>query len=276
MPKQVLSFIKKPAVLQILLIITAIAVYSWLLNPAAALLLLFAVYSHELGHALATKLMGGKIKGIYMIPMFGGVCVPEEVNMSSLKTFVCLYGGPLVSLLEAAGSWLLFWYSGFSEPLYGALSIFFTLVLSVNILPVYPLDGGQMLSHILDPWHPALEELVRVAIPVVAAFVFFVDGAYVLGGFITAGAVGSLVSLHRTIKKIEPPKSYAVSFPAHLREHFRNLLGAFKSRKQMMSRTESLGCLALYAVTGFLCWLSLTHADANPASTVFLKEMFAW
>lgn len=93
---------------------------------------LAATALHELGHALAILLCGGKIRSLQLGP---GGAVMTAAYLSYLQEALCALAGPAVSfsLLLWAGRWPWLGFWGLVQGIY-------------NVLPVYPLDGGRALQ----------------------------------------------------------------------------------------------------------------------------------
>lgn len=133
---------------------------------------LFAVILlHEFGHCFAARWTGGEANEILMTPL-GGLAMAMS-RRRPWPTFVTVAGGPLVNVAICLLTGLLVWRlggvlplgpwqfgkaypprDGFAE-LYGWA--YFTYLISYalllfNLLPVFPLDGGQMLQAAL--WRP--------------------------------------------------------------------------------------------------------------------------
>ena len=94
-----------------------------------------AVVVHELFHVAAIYLVGGKVKGISVLP--AGVLLEAE-GIEGGREILCALAGP-------CGSFLLVFLARVSPGL--ALCGFVQGVF--NLLPVYPLDGGRALRSIL-------------------------------------------------------------------------------------------------------------------------------
>ncbi|MCB9641028.1 MAG: site-2 protease family protein [Myxococcales bacterium] len=120
-----------------------------LLFPA---LLFGSVYLHELGHALSSAAFGNRPRRIVM-HLFGGVAeVPP--GLTRKQELWVIAWGPLVSLALAVLGGVFYF-----TPVLGSIPILkfianylFTLnaILFVfNILPIFPLDGGQFLRQFL-------------------------------------------------------------------------------------------------------------------------------
>lgn len=118
---------------------------------------LFAlVLLHEFGHAFACRSTGGKANRIMLWPL-GGVAYVQPPQ----RPGACLWSiaaGPLVNVALIPITWF-FFYWGIRQPwarqapdlLLCAYSIarINTGLLMFNMLPVYPLDGGQIVQSLL-------------------------------------------------------------------------------------------------------------------------------
>jgi len=125
----------------------ALLSFWYLLGWQDALLLGAIVVLHELGHALAMLMVGVEVQGIYLVPFFGGAAVPKTAYPSEgALGFVALMG-PGFSLIPTFGL-LALAAGGDDELLLKAVSMF-AFINGVNLLPVYPLDGGLILNSLL-------------------------------------------------------------------------------------------------------------------------------
>jgi Zn-dependent protease len=114
------------------------------------------VLLHEFGHALACRQTGGEANRIILWPL-GGVAYVTPPNRPGAQLW-SIVAGPLVNVLAV----LVFGLTvvilekkglGYDdEPLFKLASIFLSLnwlLLKFNLLPVYPLDGGQIVRSLL-------------------------------------------------------------------------------------------------------------------------------
>ena len=125
---------------------------SW--NVAEYLAVFAIVLLHEFGHSFASRQVGGRADQIVLWPL-GGVAYakPPPRPGAVLWTIVA---GPLVNVvLFFILSWLVFY-----SPVLGMLEadagrflkdlwMINTIMLVFNLLPIYPLDGGQILQSLL-------------------------------------------------------------------------------------------------------------------------------
>ncbi|RYD82821.1 MAG: peptidase M50, partial [Verrucomicrobiaceae bacterium] len=136
--------------------------------------LFLIVLMHEFGHSLATRQVGGESDTIVLWP-FGGVAyvrAPERpgANLWSIAA------GPLVNVVLVGVLFLIdsllgsFLWQSYPDAarLLRILSYINIWILLFNMLPVYPLDGGQILRSLL--WYP-LGRIKSLKIATVIGFV---------------------------------------------------------------------------------------------------------
>ena len=126
--------------------------------PVVEYLGLFAiVLAHEFGHALACRSVGGKAERIVLWPLGGVAFVQPPPRPGAVLWSIA--AGPLVNVGLVPGTVLFYrWASSVSgggafaadlqEFALGMLVINTGLLL-FNLLPIYPLDGGQILQSLL-------------------------------------------------------------------------------------------------------------------------------
>lgn len=123
------------------------------------LLMLFVIVCcHELGHAIAAKYFGWRLRKIELLP-FGGVAETEEYgNRPYREELIVILAGPFQHLILMALSWVAvaifpFWTTSDHE-----LFLFHnTALLFFNLLPLWPLDGGKLLQLITCKFLPFRE-----------------------------------------------------------------------------------------------------------------------
>jgi len=128
--------------------------FSW--NILEYLALFGIVLLHEFGHALACRQVGGKADQIVLWPL-GGVAYVQPPPRPG-ATLWSIAAGPLVNVILLpiiAVIWLLAKKLGWniSAPdaykFISALGLINFVLLAFNLLPIYPLDGGQILQSLL-------------------------------------------------------------------------------------------------------------------------------
>jgi len=117
-----------------------------------AVLLIFSIYLHEMGHAFAGRLFGIRTLDV-TLTFFGGYARLVGVPRGSFQNVVVSFGGPAANLAVAG---LLYGYAANvgQNDLVERLA-FANLFLGVfNLLPGYPLDGGHIAAAILSNFMP--------------------------------------------------------------------------------------------------------------------------
>lgn len=113
-----------------------------------------SILIHEYGHALTSRLFG-QFPRIELVA-FGGLTYPEGPPLSALKEFIVVLNGPIFSFgLYVLGTLLLkigLVAGSGAAPIvqvFRLINLFWTVV---NLFPVLPLDGGQLMRILLTAW----------------------------------------------------------------------------------------------------------------------------
>jgi uncharacterized protein (TIGR03067 family) len=187
------------------------------------------VLLHEFGHVLACRSVGGIANRIVLWPL-GGIAFVDP----PARPFALLWGiaaGPLVNALLLAptiGFWMVCRAAGLQDTapdlfrFVVALAWINGYLLLFNILPVYPLDGGQMLQALL--WlvmGRARSLLVAAAIGVLTALgilvVAILERSLVWGIMAGFGLLFCLVGIQGAralIRMLDAPRRKEVGCPA--------------------------------------------------------------
>jgi Zn-dependent protease len=133
--------------------------FLYLLGWQSAAVLLALIVIHEAGHALAMRSVGQPVRGIYFIPFFGGVAVAAAPHASEAERGFVALMGPGLSLLSTA-AFVLLW-QGTGEALFAELALVSAILNGLNLAPVLPLDGGQIVDAILSRADPEIARIVN-------------------------------------------------------------------------------------------------------------------
>jgi Zn-dependent protease len=129
----------------------AIGYYFFNQNWTLVLVLTGVVVFHELGHFLAMKLYNYTDLGIFFIPLVGAYASGKKQEISQLQSSVILLAGPVPGII--AGILIQLTAVHFTtdlDQLYLLHRISWILIYLnlLNLLPIYPLDGGQLLNRL--------------------------------------------------------------------------------------------------------------------------------
>ena len=121
-------------------------------NVLEYLALFLIVLTHEFGHSLACRQVGGRADRIVLWPL-GGVAYVDPPPRPG-ATLWSIAAGPLVNVVLIPVLWVAMTASrsAVSSDLYRLVHAIFWInvgLLVFNILPIYPLDGGQILRSLL-------------------------------------------------------------------------------------------------------------------------------
>ena len=128
-------------------------------NVLECLTLFSIVLLHEFGHAFACRQVGGQANQIVLWPLGGVAYVAPPQRPGAMLWSIA--AGPLVNVALLPVLSVVWWLSrsaGWEQALPNAYtfisSIWVTnlILLIFNLLPIYPLDGGQILRSLL--WFP--------------------------------------------------------------------------------------------------------------------------
>lgn len=112
-----------------------------------------SILIHELGHALTARKFGARVE--IVLQAFGGYAAYSGVRMTRPQSFTITAAGPAVQILLGLLAVSLLRQSSDLNPnaahFLGALAWVSIVWALLNLLPVLPMDGGQMLNAILGP-----------------------------------------------------------------------------------------------------------------------------
>ena len=137
--------------------LTSLALYlilGYYIFPSYIMLLLITaiVIFHELGHFFAMKYYRYSDLGIFFIPLLGAYVSGTKREVSQKQSAIIILAGPLPGIIlgiifhlidrnDADG------YYPFDISL-SRIALLLILLNIINLLPIYPLDGGQLLNRV--------------------------------------------------------------------------------------------------------------------------------
>jgi Zn-dependent protease len=139
---------------KIILAAASLIGYSALWSWKFGLLLMIAVGFHESGHVWAMKRMGIKTKGFYFLPFIGGAAIAEEQYKTYGENSYIAIMGPVWGALLAWACGVAYWVTGI--PMLAAAAGWMATLNLFNLLPITPLDGGQLVRAIAFSIHKNL------------------------------------------------------------------------------------------------------------------------
>lgn len=150
--------------------------FSFLIN------LLIVLIIHEMGHFVAMKAFKYKNVRMLFIPLMGAFVQGKKSNYSQKQSLIVLVSGPFPGILIGN---LLFWYASLSpynswlaEP-----ALLFVFLNIVNLLPLDPLDGGQMFKLLVKRVNEFLLMIFALVSSLALIAIGAYSGYYIISGF---------------------------------------------------------------------------------------------
>lgn len=165
--------------------------WMWTLTLSGALLcvlvILVSVLFHEFGHALTAMLFGQKTR--IELAAFGGFTYREGRKLKLWEEFLVVLNGPIAGFLLFLLAYTIYRHTAIENNLL-LFVVKFTFVANlfwtiINLVPVLPLDGGHLMSIVLE----AIFGFKGVKIAIIAGLViaisisifFFAMGMFLIG-----------------------------------------------------------------------------------------------
>ncbi len=144
----------------------------WLLGDLENLLLItFVLLLHEGGHFVAMRQVGYRDLGVFFLPLLGAYVSGSKRVVTQRESAIVLLAGPLPGMLLGATLYFLMKNgmiasTGLLNINLKNLMLFLVVLNGLNLLPVYPLDGGQLLNRVFldeEGWASKLFVLLSAA-----------------------------------------------------------------------------------------------------------------
>ncbi|MDR3418261.1 MAG: hypothetical protein P4L83_18970 [Nevskia sp.] len=132
----------------VLSILAALLLWGLAFDWTMAAMLVTIVLVHESGHALAMRLFGYRDMSMFFIPFVGALVTGKPKELPAWKQAVILFAGPVPGLL-AGLALLVYGAAGHALPWvfnWQQLAVMAVAVNLFNLLPIAPLDGGQLVD----------------------------------------------------------------------------------------------------------------------------------
>jgi Zn-dependent protease len=228
--------------------------YAW--SALEYLAIFVIVLLHEFGHAFACRSVGGKANRIMLWPL-GGVAYVDAPQRPGAQLW-SLAAGPLVNVALApifGAAFLAAVSLGWkqSQPdlyqlAYGVLAIDIVLLV-FNLLPIYPLDGGQIVRSLL--WYfvgkarslqvATIIGFVGAAGLVGLAIVWHSTWTFLIAGFVLLNCWGGLQHARQLIKIEKLPRREGFACPEC---HTKPPIGSYWRCSNCNSAFDTFACQA--------------------------------
>ena len=124
----------------------------WSVLPIIVVILLI----HELGHFWAMKFFDYKDTSIFFIPLFGAAAKGEKDQTTPFEEYIVFLAGPLPGIILSIGIGVLMIFNPElrSNELLKEYAIMSLVLNYINLLPIFPLDGGKIVQTLLFTRYP--------------------------------------------------------------------------------------------------------------------------
>lgn len=127
-------------------LILYIVSFYWLSGKNIQSVLIFAVclLVHELGHFIAMRVFNYQDTKIFFVPFLGALTVGTKEEVSQKQQLIILLAGPVPGIFMG----FVLYYLGayYANALLSKSGLVFMIVNLLNLLPIYPLDGGRIVD----------------------------------------------------------------------------------------------------------------------------------
>ncbi len=166
--------------------------------------LVIVLLIHELGHFITMKMFGYKNVRMLFIPLMGAFVQGTKTNYSQRESFIVTGAGPFPGVL--IGTLAVIYASEIQSVWMMTIGLMFLLLNIINLLPLDPLDGGQMFKMFMRRNH----ELFLMVFAFVSSLFMIVigllyDGSYVimLFGFLMGFRVRAMQKRYQVHKDLK-------------------------------------------------------------------------
>lgn len=188
------------------------------------IILFLLIFVHELGHFITAMIFQVEVDKIYIYP-FGGISkFRMSLNESLRKEFIILIMGPLVQCVFSFLLLKLDFFNSYQK----LIMVYNYTILTFNLLPIYPLDGGKLLNILLS-FRVSFQKSLNVTFLISYLTIFFL-AIYFLIHYFSINVVIMVSFLWYKLKKEESNKNYL--FDKFLLERYLNHY-QFKKRKKV-------------------------------------------
>jgi Zn-dependent protease len=123
-------------------------------------IIVVVLFVHESGHWLAMKFFGYSDLQMFFIPFFGAAVSGKDSNTTGARKAIVALLGPAPGIVLGLISG--FVYMKWHEPLFLRYAVTSLFINGLNLLPIYPLDGGRFMEIVIFSRHPAVEIVFKV------------------------------------------------------------------------------------------------------------------
>ena len=135
-------------------------------------LLVLVIVLHELGHYISMRAFGYRNLEMMFVPMLGAFVSGQHASVEPGKRLIVLFAGPIPGLVLGAMFGMIYSYQ--HQYIFYLLAVMFILLNLFNLIPIAPMDGGQILNILFPRQQRILQTFfIFAAIAVVTYFIIY-------------------------------------------------------------------------------------------------------
>ncbi len=172
--------------------------FSYIVNLIIVLLV------HELGHFLAMRFFGYSDTSIFFLP-FGAATTGQKREKKAYEEFIVLLAGPLPGIIIGIALWLTAGHFGKYEHFAMEYAFVSIVVNYLNLLPIYPLDGGKIVETLLLLRYPKVQFYFYVVglLVLIVAMIAFRDALLFIFVVLLALGLGQSYKVSKLLSKLK-------------------------------------------------------------------------
>jgi stage IV sporulation protein FB len=141
-------------------------------------LLVLVIVLHELGHYIAMRAFGYRNLEMLFVPMLGAYVSGQHESVEPAKRLIVLFAGPIPGLVLGTMFGML--YSYHHHYILYLLALMFILLNLFNLIPIAPMDGGQILNILFPRIQRSLQTIFILLAAVVITYILVFYKTYIL------------------------------------------------------------------------------------------------
>jgi len=145
------------------------------------LFLILVLFIHEMGHFIFMKLFKYENVRMLFIPLMGAFVQGSKEKYSQKESFMVISAGPFPGIL--IGSTILIFASIYQQEWMVELSFLFLFLNVINLLPIDPLDGGQLFKLFVNKKRDLFLMLFALTSSLLMIFVGWMIDSYIILAF---------------------------------------------------------------------------------------------
>lgn len=147
--------------------VLSVVLAGYFFGPLYGMALILMVAIHEFGHVAAFRVAGHDDARFRLVPLMGGYAISDTLPATQKKRFFIALMGPGISIAPMILAYGLAEYAGYVHPLASQFLYTFANVCAalnfLNLLPLWPLDGGNCVRVIAYTFWPGLANILTIA-----------------------------------------------------------------------------------------------------------------